>query len=223
MKKVFLSLAVIFALVSCSNGDDNNNVEPQPIAIYSPISIWESGKYFLGFGADGYFVAYLDDDFIDSGNFEYDESTYRINCRNPYFNTTSVYDIISCDANSMTASVIYHKSDGTRKSKEMTFKKSDYGIGAINKWKLKDRSWSEQWWHDGKECFSTTTITNFNEGVRTTEQEDAKEFPLSLFYICYDNTMFYQIFNRVSSAPIIKGWNEDAGTGKVHEMNVSAI
>lgn len=220
MKKYLLGLAIIFGLLSCSS-DGTENEESQPHVDYSPLGVWETGKYFLVFGNGNFFIAYLDDDFIDSGNYEYNEANMRVSCRNPYFNTTSTYDIISCEENSLTVSVIYHTFDGTRKQKGITFKKSLHGIGAIDKWTLKDRTWSEQWWHNGEECYSTTTITNYNEGLRTTEQADAKEYPLSLFYICFDNTMFYQIFNTKENTPAIQGWNTDAGTGKVFEANVS--
>lgn len=84
MKKTLftlLSVFVCFVFLSCSKDENNTSEEENFPKI---IGTWESGNYFVSFGNDGFYSAYIGDEFIDSG--DYDLSMNTVPCSNHYFN-----------------------------------------------------------------------------------------------------------------------------------------
>ena len=69
----------------------------------------------------------------------------------------------------------------------------------------------------GKTCITktsphiTTLFNTYNTGVRTTDIDGAKDWPLSIFYI-YCGHIYIQEFNK-KNAPTITNWNEHADSG----------
>jgi len=212
MKQIFLSLAVIFALLSCSSDNDNTDDPQQHVITQPPVGTWQSGEYLLTF-KNGYYAAYLEDDFIDGGTFEYDETTAQFRCHNPYFNKHTTYNIIESDNNSMKLTVSYSDVKGNPKSKTMSFTKAnlttfdaDYYVG---------HSYSEQKFIENIETYRTTTYTTRYAGVQTTTYEQGIDYPIDIFYIHFGKDVYYQQFNHMSESPIIVEWNDEAGTGIV--------
>lgn len=70
MIKYFLSLVVIFALVSCSSDDTQEApVINSPIKQSEIVGVWTDGDYFMSFNPDGYYAAYLVKDYLDCAEY----------------------------------------------------------------------------------------------------------------------------------------------------------
>lgn len=80
-------MAMVLPMVFISCSDDDNNNPPQEESA-SIIGTWENEDYFVSFGEDGFYCCYLDEDFIDSGN--YKRSDNIITCSNMYFKRSSI-------------------------------------------------------------------------------------------------------------------------------------
>lgn len=71
MKQIFLSLITFFVLSSCSSDDPQ-----EPATINNPIKqneivgLWADGDSFVSFNSDGYYAAYLADDYLESGTYK---------------------------------------------------------------------------------------------------------------------------------------------------------
>lgn len=70
MKKCFLSLVVIFALVSCSSDDGQEApVINNPIKQSEIVGVWTDGDYFMSFNPDGYCASFLPNDYLSCGTY----------------------------------------------------------------------------------------------------------------------------------------------------------
>lgn len=71
MKQIFLSLITFFVLSSCSS-----DAPQEPATINNPIKqneivgLWADGDSFVSFNSDGYYAAYLADDYLESGTYK---------------------------------------------------------------------------------------------------------------------------------------------------------
>lgn len=221
MKQIFLSLAVIFALLSCSKDNNengvNDNAPQQQVSLQPPFGVWESDKFFLSLSYSGdFYAAYIDDTFIDCGSFKYDGS--KIECTNQYFNRRTTYMIKEYDGNNLKVDVTYTNTQGNTYSKTISFRKSDKA--ASIKDAITGHSWSEQWWNNNMELFKTYSLTSYCSGISITDHKEASDYPMSLFYVYHNDTVYYQLFNQKQDAPLIDGWNDTADTGIVHAHNL---
>jgi len=91
--KYLLPLMVFFlSLSGCSK--DNTRAESDNTAA-EIIGVWGEDNYFISFGTDGSYEAYLGDYFMDSGRYTYKDGI--ISSTNSYSNINSTYKIISLD------------------------------------------------------------------------------------------------------------------------------
>lgn len=206
MKKVILMLvmALPMTFVSCSDSEnnDNSNNPPQeePVSI---IGTWENGNYFVSFGDDGFYCSYLDEEFIDSGNYKEEENVIR--CSNMYFNRNTTFNIIHATDTEITVEISYIDLSGDNKSKNMILTKSSIEpvlkenplIGRSISWNTYD-------------VFGTIAMNfnTYNSGAKTASKGNAKNYPLDFFYIYIGNKMYYQfLHNNSIQVPSIGGWN----------------
>lgn len=71
MKQIFLSLITIFALLACSSDDSQEPaVINNPIRQNEIVGLWADGDSFVSFNSDGYYAAYLADDYLECGTYE---------------------------------------------------------------------------------------------------------------------------------------------------------
>lgn len=211
MKRYFLSLAVIFALLSCSSSDDDNL--PQDINASGITGVWESGNYFISFNNDGFCSAYIADNFIDCGDYIYKDGM-TVSCSNTYFSRNTTYAITYLSTVRMDVDVTYTDLKGKTQNINLSLartekrpaRKENYLIG-----KSCESVFSQD--IPAKVLYSFTT---FQTASKTTTQENAAKWPLSLFYVYCNKTLYYQQFNQqAGQVTQIGGWNTDAGSGKV--------
>ena len=73
MKKTLLMIQMVVFLLgfmACSSENDNTKeMERLSFTQSDIIGVWASGDFFVSFGADGFYTAFIDDHFIDSGNY----------------------------------------------------------------------------------------------------------------------------------------------------------
>lgn len=217
MKKAVFMIQMalcLFMFAACSSDNNSDNDSQQPVSLSSLFGTWESDGFFLSLNSvDKFYSAYIDDGFIDCGQFAYDERNMRITCDNQFFSSKTSYQIASYDRNSMTTTVTYTDWRGSTHTKSLTFRKTQKSASVKDE--ITGKAWSEQWLDGNEESFKTYNLTSFNSGDVLTDNKDANNYPMKLFYVYYDNTMYYQLFNQKEDAPFINGWNTDAGTGKV--------
>lgn len=122
MKKILFLLAMFPMMWSCSNS--SNEPEPPKEEKIDIKGVWCNGDYFVTFSSDGYYTAYLDDKFIDSGDYIYNEQDKRVTCKNFYFNKSTEIAISSSNdkliCNFKSTNVL-----GDVFSKSMSFSKTD--------------------------------------------------------------------------------------------------
>ena len=242
MKKLlYLMLAFVFVFTACSS-DESNIEESTNANTFNPseiIGVWSDGKYYISFGSDGFYSAYIADDFIDCGIYEIAASTvggeYKTDnywgniflvgiTGNSHFSDLDTRFIIQeLSDSTIMINVSYtirypYKSD----DRNLTLIKTNYQP-VTQKHSFIGYSFSEKCIIDGKESNVTTIFSTYNTGQQSTDHEEAWKFPITLHYIYLENTIYYQkkIPNRqLEGLPIWYGWNDDdTGTVSIHICN----
>lgn len=193
-----MMLPIMF--VSCSDDDNNNPPQEESASI---IGTWGYENYFASFGEDGFYCSYLDEEFIDSG--DYKQSGSIVTCSNAYFNRNTTFKIMNVTETEMIVEISYIDLNGNSEKKNMVLTKC--GIESASKENPligRNISWNTY------DTFGIITM-NFNtydSGVKTASKGSAKKYPLDFFYIYIDNKMYYQILrNNSIQVPTIGGWN----------------
>lgn len=206
MRKVFLIMAMVLPMVFISCSDDDNNNPPQEESA-SIIGTWENDDYFVSFGEDGFYCCYLDEDFIDSGN--YKQSDNIITCSNMYFNRNTTFNINHVTETEIGVEINYMDFSGNNKSKNMILTKSNIEpaskenplIGRSISWNTYDMF-----------GIIAMKFNTYNSGAKTASKGSAKNYPLDFFYIYVENRMYYQLLSNNSiQVPSIGGWNTNYG------------
>ena len=94
MKKLFLYILILLSIIilqSCARTEDGEPGSTSDNTKSLIIGVWESENYVVSFGNDGFYSAYITDEFIDSG--DYTQSKNIVSCQNSYFNRTTIYTI----------------------------------------------------------------------------------------------------------------------------------
>lgn len=194
----FISILTICA-TSCGSSSDEPNSQTD---IKSKIlGTWESGKYILSFNDDGFYSAYIADDFIDSGNYSVIDS--KINCNNTYFNRETIYDIKSVSDSKLNVSIAYRDNYGNSQTQSLSFTKSEL------KPAIKDNPYISKSvsWLDVNFGYVTHTFNTYNILTRTAQKTSAAKYPLTLFYIIVDSKFYYQVLDvHIGQMPTIGGW-----------------
>lgn len=215
----FIFLLVIMlsvvTIVSCSESDDKThdgeqNTEEQE----SIIGTWKDGNYFVSFGKDGFYSAYIAAEFIDSGDWEKKENT--VSCLNHYFNRETVYTIKGISDSEMEVEILYTDLNGEENKQTMVFKKTDDEIVS------KSNTLSGKSIVTRSSYFGTVTrsFISFNSGVKSATQGSASKYPLNFFYIYIGNTLYHQVLdNNLIQVPSIGGWNIDYNKVKCWKLS----
>lgn len=123
MKKLFFLLLILpITFSSCGSDGDKEDEDPVVNQPKSIVGVWENENYFVSFGSDGFYTAYIADRFIDSGN--YIESKDVVSCENAYFNRKTIYTIKSISDTKLNVDISYTDIYGDKQNKIVTFTKS---------------------------------------------------------------------------------------------------
>lgn len=213
MKRFFyLSLMLLAILTSCSKDDssdnkvpDNNgNEQPQP-KVYSPVGVWENGKYFVSFNSENFCSAYFDDQYIDCGNYTFSDKT--IVCDNTYYAKKTTYTINKISDDTMELKIDYVSVAGKEDTKTMTFTKNANKSLAVKDHSLVGKSRTSVVEFGGSINYQTWSFDTYNTGSRSMKSGSASKYPLKLFYIFLDSKIYFQSFKTTEQMPSIGGWN----------------
>ena len=198
---LFLTLAMsLTCMVSCK--DSNNEPTEQQVDNKSKIiGTWESGEYILSFNKEGFYSAYIADEFLDSGDFMIDNNS--IVCKNTYFNRETIYNIESVTNESLAVSISYKDNYGNPFNKKLSFNKSDLEPAVKdNPYISKSISWLTDVFG-----YVTHTFTTYNLITKTATKGSAARHPLTLYYIIIGNKFYYQHLDvHIGQMPTIGGW-----------------
>ena len=201
MKKILFLLAVLpmFLFTTCSKDDETEN---ENLPLSSIIGTWKNGNYFVSFGEDGFYSAYIADKFIDSG--DYKQVEYEVSCLNNYFNRETIYIIKNISETEMKVEISYVDVYGKTNSKNMTLTKSDDAIVSKSN-RLIGKSMKTPSPYFGN---VTRTFNSFNAGVKSATKGSAAKYPLNFFYIYIGNKIYHQILDDNSiQIPSIGAWS----------------
>lgn len=213
MKKLRLILmaVIVFAAVSCQDKGGTTPEPPAPEKKYSEVGVWRSGNFFLSLSEDHFLSAYVAADFLDAGTYSMSEDKV-ISVRNTYFNTTTRYTVRSLDDRTMKVDIAYTDVEGSSRTTSLTLTKSS------DEPTFKDHRFvghSYTWWNA---TFRNRTIdfNTFCLAKFSCDKDNIKPYPLTLFYVAMGNRMYFQSFEPEGGRiPLIGGWNQEAGTGKI--------
>lgn len=219
MKKLLLMLAMILPMIAftaCSNDGSPIHKEEQQDTdeLKSIVGTWENGKYFVSFGEDGFYSAYIANEFIDSG--DYKQLGNKISCLNNYFNRETIYTIKDISDLKMEAEILYTDLHGETNSTTIIFTKSDKDIVSKSN-TLSGKSITTYSSYFGT---VTKTFTSFNAGVKTATKGSAAKYPINYFYIYIGNVLYHQeLYNNSIQIPSIGGWSTDYNKVKCWELS----
>lgn len=186
---------------SCSSSDDSGNGNEDPKEVVSIVGVWENGDFFVSFDNEGFYSAYLDDIFIDSG--DYSISGSSIYCQNAYFNRTTSYIIKNVSETSIELSASYIDVLGDSNNKDITFLKSSKVPASKNN-SLSGKSYS---WYASSFGTIKMSFNSLNSGVKSAEKGSAANYPLQFYYIFIDGCLYHQILKENSvQVPSIGSW-----------------
>jgi hypothetical protein len=122
MKKIlFMTAWVALYLISFASCSSDNEENLQNLNSSNLIGVWESGDYFISFNKDGFYAAYLDEKFIDSGAYTINKNS--VLCVNPYKVSKTNYSM-SLANEELTADISYTGVNGISLNKKIIFSKS---------------------------------------------------------------------------------------------------
>ena len=221
MKKTLLMIQMVVFLLgfmACSSENDNTKeMERLSFTQSDIIGVWASGDFFVSFGADGFYTAFIDDHFIDSGNYSISSGKNAVVTFNIFTKKNTEYHIKNLDDNSLVADIIYIQRNGQSYTKTMNFNKTTKRV-VKERNGLVGTSWQGSKYVNGIDINYNAQITTYNFGLINTEYAPANNYPLFFFYIYYDNVIFYQLFNKNENAQVIEGWNDTADTYIVQQF-----
>lgn len=213
------TLAVLFAFFISASACENaivNHLEEGPndgggngsVKEYSIVGVWESGKYFLSFSDDGFFSAYYTQKRIESGSFIRSGNTITITC--PFFGTTTKVTVRYIDDGTMVVQIDYKDHiSGTFEVQQLTLAKSTK-TPSVKSHDLIGKTYSSEVAGQGIVSYAFTTGDAIK---KTSDKSGIEPYPLTLFYVYLDGTIYYQTFVQTgSNPPSINGWNTIAGS-----------
>lgn len=217
MKKI-LFLAVmaflpIFIFQSCSNSDKD---EPETNNEPNVTGVWENNNYFISLGSDGFYSAYIADEFVDSGN--YTQTKDVILCKNTYFNRTTTYTIKRISDTELKVDITYTDLQGNNQNKNMTFFKSTTPPASQSN-TLGGRSYR---WLSSAFGYITMTFNAYNSGIKSATKGSAANYPLGFFYTYIGDKLYYQILrNENIQVPSIGSWTTNYNEVKCWKLSFS--
>lgn len=214
-KKLFFGLpflmmmAVLFlGIISCGGNDEDipQTVKPETPkeTKYSPVGVWEKGKYFISFNDDNFCSAYFVDDYVDCGTYSVNDN--NIICSNAYYAKQTKYNIIKLTDNTLEVKIDYTSMSGEALSKSMTFTKSTEKVPSVKDHSLVGKTLSSLVYFDGYNT-STWSFETYNTGTHSVKSGAASKYPLKVYYAFFDNKIYYQTFKTTQQMPSIGGWS----------------
>lgn len=204
MKKLAAILFILPLFLSCSSSDDPVIPDEKPRSI---VGVWENGNNFISFNNDGFYSAYIADNFIDSGDYARVENV--VSCHNTYFNRKTTYTIKTISDTKLDVDISYTDLDGNINKKEIEFTKSTVTPASkINT--LAGKSYTLQSTYFGN---VTRLFSTFNSGIKIATNGNAADYPIKFFYIYIDDKLYFQSLRDNSiQTPSIGSWNTDYNT-----------
>lgn len=205
-----LTLALVAMLslgfVSCGGDDEEENPLPeQPAAKYSPVGVWESGNYFLSMSSDGFLTAYFAERFLDCGNYMISNDEKLITCNNTYYARPTQYSVKSLSATQLQVEISYVDVYGESQSKSLTFTKSDKAPVTKDN-PVVGKSYTT-YFSASSSVQITTAFTTYNTGTKTANGGNMAKYPMTMYYVFFNNRVYYQTFKTAVQMPSIGGWN----------------
>lgn len=121
MRLIYALLVLPVLLLSCSNNDDKVIDDRNKINIEGT---WKSDKFFVSFNNEGRYAAYLDEKFIDSGKYTFDNQSI-VTCKNDFNGKNTIYTIKKHVANTIYIDVKYTGFDGSTVNKSLIMNRTD--------------------------------------------------------------------------------------------------
>lgn len=213
MKRFLLVMAMMLSMVlftTCSKDDgvtDDSNEQEE--TEYSIIGVWEDGEHFVSFSENGFYAAYLNDKFIDSGEYERDKN--NVICVNLYKNSKTEIKV-SLDGEILKAVILYTQFNGEKEKETRLLKKSDR-IPAEKENPLIGKSVTNLNAYYGK-C--TAKFDTYNSATYSTEE--AKPKVQNWYYFYFDSKAYFQRF-KPELAGLSKFYEEcDNGDVNVYKV-----
>ena len=167
------------------------------------VGVWENGNYFLSLSKDGFLTSYFAERYLDSGDYTIKDDK-QIICSNLYYAKPTYYNILSVANNKMTVSIEYVDVNGNNQKKEMTFTKSDKDAST------KENPLTGKIFTTYFSSTNTTKVTySFNTyytGTKTADGGTMKKYPMAVYYIYFNNRLYFQTFKTTIQMPSIGGW-----------------
>ena len=216
MKKILFLMMVVAAMAACSDGDDgegNNNGfneggSQDLIDSCSIVGVWENGDYFISFGEDGFYAAYLNEKFMDSG--EYEQKGNEVICKNLYKSTETKYEI-KIDGNSMDANILYNLFEGGTQQEKIHFTKSQNDPVEKNS-PMIGKS------HDRLTSIGRCTMEFETYNTAIYHTNEIKPIKQDWYYFYYNSRAFVQKFKPQNAA--LNSFYEGCNTGEVYIYEV---
>lgn len=204
MMLAVMTLSMVVACGGDSNGNDNSKPEDPTKKELSPIGVWENGKYFLSFNEENFCSAYFVDDYVDCGNYSIVNNT--IICNNTYYAKQTKYIITNLTNVSMEVKIEYTSLSGNVLTKTMDFVKNNNKVPAIKDHSLVGKSYTSVVYL-GEVNNSTWSFETYNTGTHSMKSGAASKYPLRVYYIFFDNKIYFQTFRTTQQMPSIGGWS----------------
>lgn len=209
-KNLFLfTITVFLLLASCSKAEDDSTTDDSKNTISQSdiIGVWKSGDYFVSFSSNNYYIAYLSDIFIDSGNYTISENV--ITCQNNYLAKTTTINIKVENNNQLTCQFTYTDGEGINKTINITFDKSADSptqsnhviIGKSDTWKI---SWGNGGYSDVIGKYTTS-----NGGYEEILTGNLKGVKRDVYYIYLHPFIYYQRYRSEDHSHGSNTFNKD--------------
>lgn len=212
MKKIYsytiVVISMLFLFLSCNKEGSEITDTKDEINIEDAIKgVWTCGDYFISFSSDNYCTAFIDYDFLESGNYIIKDKDIIIH--NKFRNKEHVYQIVKIDDKSIKLKMTYEGRyvDEKDKTKVLTFYKSEENPENENNPIIGRRFVYESTY------FGVVTLS-FNTsclGVKTATKGTAKNYPLNILYVYRNNTLYCIYYDTNRDAPSIGAWNPYIG------------
>lgn len=211
MKNIlFLLIWTFLSLISFTSCSSDNEENLQNLNSSNLIGVWESGDYFISFNKDGFYAAYLDEKFIDSGTYTINENS--VLCTNPYKVSKTNYSMNLVNEK-LTADVSYTGINGSLLNKKIVFSKSKKAV--IDK---SNPVISKEFVHiNAPYGFCTTRFDTYNTATYSTDE--FKPRIQNWFYFFFNSKIYVQKFKLETAG--VSLFYEGCDTGDVFIYNVT--
>jgi hypothetical protein len=212
-QNIFLLLFLPMILFSCSSDSKEEEQEPESIDL---VGVWKSGDYFISFSEDKFYTAYLNDKFIDSGDYVISQEKKLVTCKNTYNNKTTRYDIVGCENGSLVCKATYINFEGEEVTENFSLKKSN-SIPSSKEHILIGKLYRYLAAGYG-DCIMK--FDTFNTATLSTDEYRPKV--QNWYYIYLDSNIYFQRFAPAGST--LNSFYANCGSGDVniYRINVSS-